>query len=94
MFDQKSHMSHVYTSHRNSVRAPLNGCILLTLHQKLYLKKVLFSSLQSVSVDTSKINFQHVLVKLEIPSYLRLSTKNMQVPNRGGKKAIKHLKMF
>ena len=88
MFDHKSEMSHVYTSHRNSARASLNGCISSTLHQKLYLRKVLFLSLQSLSVDTSKNNFQHVLVKLEIPSYLRILTKNMQaqVPNRGKKK--------
>ena len=88
MFDHKSHMSHVYTSHRNSARASLNGCNSLTSHQKLYLRKVLFLSLHFLSVDTSKINFQHVLKKLEIPSYLRILTKNMQaqVPNRGKKK--------
>ena len=56
MVDQKSHMSHVYTSHRNSARASLNGCIFLTLHQKLYLRKVLFSSLYCLSVGTLKIN--------------------------------------
>ena len=96
MFDHKSHVSHVYTGHRNSARASLNGCNSLTSHKKLYLRKVLFLSLQSLSVDTSKMNFQHVLKKLEIPSYLRILTKNMQaqVPNRGGKKGIKHLKMF
>ena len=52
MFDHKSHM---YTSHRNSARETLNGCISLTLHQKLYLRQFIFSTEQCLSMVTFKI---------------------------------------
>ena len=64
MFDHKSHMSHVYTSHRNSARASFNGCISLTLHQKFYLRNLMSSNIQCLSTVTFKINFWDVLVKL------------------------------
>ena len=80
MYDHTWHMSHVHTGHCNSARASVNGCISLSMHQKVYTRKVLFSNIQCLSVVTSKINVWHILAKLEIPSYLRILT--FPRPNR------------
>ena len=55
MFDHKPHIPHVYTGHRNSVRASWKDCISLILHQKIIFEKS-FVFISILSVCTLKIN--------------------------------------
>ena len=74
MCKQKSHMAHEYAGHHSRARAYSNSCISLTWYLNWHLSTLICRAFHFLSIIILKINFWHVLVKLEIPSYLIILT--------------------
>ena len=74
MCKQMAQMAHEYASHRSRARASLNSRTSLKYYLNWHLRTYTLTSLRWLSMSIFKINFWHVLVKLEIPSYLRMLT--------------------